>query len=117
MVCRPPGRQAWRSFSLGFWVCRAEISTGFGTQGVEHSSQCSPQHEPVDAFAACNLCQGESVDPERTEPTAMVRLQAVQHLDQPFVLWISRLASVILQTIDPGLWFRRTIAVAELMME
>ena len=93
------------------------MSTGFGTQGVEHSSQCSPQHEPVDAFAACNLCQGESVDPERTEPTAMVRLQAVQHLDQPFVLWISRLASVILQTIDPGLWFRRTIAVAALMME
>ena len=117
MVCRPPGRQDWRSFSLGFWACQAEVTTGFGTQGIERFSQCSPQHLHVDAFAACNLCQGESVDPERTEPTAMVRLQAVQHLDQPFVLWISRLALVILQTIDSCFWFRRTIAFAALMME
>ena len=117
MVCRPPGRQAWPSLLLGFWGCQAEISTGFGTQAVEHSSQCSPQHLSVDAFAACNLRQGKSVDPERAEPTAMVRLHAVQHLDQPFVLWISRLALVILQTIDSCFWFRRTIAVAALMME
>ena len=116
MVCRPPGRQAWPSLLLGFWGCQAEISTGFGTQAVEHSSQCSPQHLSVDAFAACNLRQGKSVDPERAEPTAMVRLQAAQHLDQPFVLWISRQASVILQAIDPGLWFNSPIADGALMM-
>tara|TARA_Y100000766_G_scaffold43306_1_gene33317 strand:- start:670 stop:984 length:315 start_codon:yes stop_codon:yes gene_type:complete len=102
---------------LGFWGCQAEISTGFGTQAVEHSSQCSPQNLSVDAFAACNLRQGKSVNPERAEPTAMVRLQSVQHLDQPFVLWISRLASVILQTIDPGLWFNSPIADGALMMQ
>tara|TARA_Y100000739_G_scaffold68373_1_gene57452 strand:+ start:318 stop:461 length:144 start_codon:yes stop_codon:yes gene_type:complete len=47
----------------------------------------------------------------------MVRLHAAERLDQPFVLWISRLASVILQTIDPGLWLRRPIADGALMMQ
>ena len=93
------------------------MSTGFGTQGVEHSSQCSPQHEPVDAFAACNLCQGESVDPERTEPAAMVRLQVLQHLDQPVALWISLLLPVVLKAVDPGFGFSQPISMAALVMQ
>ena len=47
----------------------------------------------------------------------MVRLHAVQHLDQPFVLWIILLLPVILKTVDPALWFHRSIALAVLTMQ
>ena len=99
------------------WVCLAEIPIGFGTQSVEDPYQCCTQDLPVDAFASCNLRDGESVDPEGTEPMAVVRLHACQPLDQPFALWISRLASLLLKTIDSRLWFRRPIAVAALTMQ
>ena len=117
MVCRPPGRQLWRWLRLGFWACLADSPPCFAAQAVEDLLQSSPEALSIDPFALCNLCDGQSVDPERTEPAAMVRLQVLQHLDQPVALWISLLLPVVLKAVDPGFGFSRPIAMAALVME
>ena len=47
----------------------------------------------------------------------MVRLQVLQHLDQPVALWISLLLPVVLKAVDPLLGFSRPIAMAALVMQ
>jgi|TARA_Y100000589_G_scaffold60672_1_gene51573 hypothetical protein len=87
------------------------------TQAVQAPLQCFAQHVPVDPFASGNLREGQSVDPEGTEPAALVRVQCLQHLDQPFALRIRLQASGIRKTIDQGVFCRTPVTTAALKVE